>query len=477
MGQLLPCFKAYDVRGKVPSELNPEIAYNIGRAYADFIQPKTVCIGYDIRLSGPDLYRALAQGLNDAGVDVVHLGMVGTEMVYFATAKYGFDGGVMITASHNPPEYNGMKMVRAESRPISNDTGLLDIERRAFEKSWQRTGQGTIRDLDCYADFVDHLCQVVDPGTMKPLKILADPGNGAAGVALRSLAPRLPLRLDYLRDEPDGTFPNGVPNPILEESRALTEKTMRGEAKREEPAIAGTSHRPVASTDASHTGLQEIHAYDFGVAWDGDYDRCFFFDEHGNFIEGYYIVGLIAQALLLDNPGQTIIYDPRLTWNTLDIVERAGGRAVVCKSGHAFIKEKMRAENAVYGGEMSAHHYFRDHWFCDSGMIPFLLVAKLVSQSGRSLGDLVGEMISRYPCSGEINSTVEDVPRTLAKVEEFYQDGLIDKLDGLSVEYPDWRFNLRGSNTEPVIRLNVESRGDAELLRLKTQEVLGLVRG
>lgn len=476
MGQFLPCFKAYDVRGKVPSELNPDIAYAIGRAYADQIHPKTVCIGYDIRLSGPELFTALAKGLNDAGVNVVNLGMVGTEMVYFATANYGYDGGVMITASHNPSDYNGMKMVRAESRPLSNDTGLLEIERRAYEKKWERTGQGTITEKNVYADFVNHLITVVKPESMKPLKVLLDPGNGAAGVALRALMPHLPLQADYLREEPDGNFPNGVPNPILPESRAMTEAKMRGDTPLPDDEIGGTSHRAVGSTDASHQELQDQPAYDFGVAWDGDYDRCFLFDELGNFIEGYYIVGLIAHALLVDNPGQTIIYDPRLLWNTLDIVQRMGGRAVECKSGHAFIKEKMRAENAVYGGEMSAHHYFKSHWFCDSGMIPFLLVAKLVSQSGKSLGELVGDMIAKYPCSGEVNSEVKDVRATLSAVEAKYSDGKIEKVDGLSVEYPEWRFNLRGSNTEPVIRLNVESRGDAELVRLKTQELIGLIR-
>ena len=476
MGQFLPSFKAYDVRGKVPSELNPDIAYAIGRAYADHIKPKTVCIGYDIRLSGPSLYEAMARGLNDAGVDVVHLGMVGTEMVYFATANYGYDGGVMITASHNPADYNGMKMVRAESRPISNDTGLLEIERRAYEKNWERTGKGTIREQDVYADFVQHLLQVVPASSMKPLRVLLDPGNGAAGVALKALMPHVPLQADYLRDEPDGTFPNGVPNPILAESRAMTEDAMRVRVGSED-VIGGTSHRSVGSLDASHESLQDQPAYDFGVAWDGDYDRCFLFDENGDFIEGYYIVGLIAQSLLSEKKGETIIYDPRLIWNTLDIVDRLGGRGVVCKSGHAFIKEKMRAENAIYGGEMSAHHYFRDHWFCDSGMIPFLLVARLVSQSGRSLGDLVGEMIERYPCSGEVNSEVADVRATLTAVGLKYKDGKMDSLDGLSVEYPNWRFNLRGSNTEPVIRLNVESRGDAELVRLKTQELLQVIRG
>jgi phosphomannomutase len=448
MGRYLPCFKAYDVRGKVPAELNPTIAYAIGRAYARCVQPRTVCLGYDIRLSGPELAAALTKGLNAEGVSVVDLGLIGTEMVYFATAAYGYDGGIMITASHNPPEYNGMKMVRAESRPISSDSGLLDIEREAYERNWPENGEktGGFERRNVYADFVRHLLGFVDVERMAPLKVLADAGNGAAGVAMDALIPHLPLQVERMRFEPDGRFPNGVPNPILEESRAPAEARMReGD-------------------------------FDLGVAWDGDYDRCFFFDGEGNFIEGYYIVGLLAQAFLQQNPNQTIIYDPRLTWNTIDIVSRMGGRAVVCKSGHAFIKEKMRAEDAVCGGEMSAHHYFKGHWYCDSGMIPLLLIAQLVSVTGRPLADLVGEMIRNYPCSGEINSEVEDVPATLAKVEAAYSDGLIDRLDGLSVEYPDWRFNLRGSNTEPVIRLNVESRGDRALMEAKTAELLGLIR-
>lgn len=448
MGKFFPAFKAYDVRGIVPTELNPELAYAVGRAYADELLPKTVCIGYDIRLSGPELYDAFARGLNDAGVDVIHLGLVGTEMVYFATAFYGYDGGCMITASHNPPEYNGLKMVREESRPVSGDTGLADVERRAFEKNWEREGSGSRIDKDVYADFIQHLLVIVDPTTVKPLKVLADVGNGAAGVALEKLLPHYPLEVTKRLFEPDGTFPNGVPNPILEESRAATVEALK---------------------NSSH---------DFGVAWDGDYDRCFFFDEHGNFIEGYYIVGLLAQALLLVNSDQTIVYDPRLTWNTLDIVEKLGGTAVLCKSGHAFIKEKMRAVDATYGGEMSAHHYFKSHWYCDSGMIPFLLVAQLVSATGRTLGDLVSEMIANYPCSGEINSKVADVPAVIAKVESLYAEGgEIDRTDGLSISYPEWRFNLRGSNTEPVIRLNVETRGDAALMKSKTEELLAIIRG
>lgn len=450
MGQYLPCFKAYDVRGKVPSELNPEVAKAIGLAYAEHTGAKTVCVGYDIRLSGPELSAALTAGLKERGARVIDLGLVGTEMVYFATGHYGYDGGVMITASHNPPEYNGMKMVRAESRPISGDTGLTDIEKRAAEI----LGAGSLGSLaaqgerqDVYADYVKHLLNFVDIGSLSKLRVLADAGSGAAGVAMRKLAPHLPFEITERNFEPDGHFPNGVPNPILPEARAGAEALMRG------------------------------GGFDLAVAWDGDYDRCFFIDESGQFIEGYYIVGVLAEALLSVSPDHTIIYDPRLIWNTLDIVQRAGGHPVMCKSGHAFIKEKMRAENATYGGEMSAHHYFRDHWYCDSGMIPFLLIANLISGTGKTLGELTGAMMAAFPCSGEINSNVADVQGTLAKVEAAYSSGDIDRTDGLSVAFADWRFNLRGSNTEPVIRLNVETRGDAELMKARTAEVLALVRG
>lgn len=453
MGQFLPAFKAYDIRGIVPTEINEDLAYRVGRAIADTLpEAKTICIGYDIRLSGPALSKALARGLNEAGLDVVDLGMIGTEMVYFATAAYGYDGGVMITASHNPPEYNGMKCVRSESRPISSDTGLLEMEERAYEAKWVRSGTGTVSQKNAYADFIAHLLMIVRPDELKPLKVLLDAGNGAAGIALDQLLPHLPLQATRRLFEPDGNFPNGVPNPILESARAGTEAELkRG-------------------------------GFDFGVAWDGDYDRCFFFDEHGTFIEGYYIVGLLSQAIFAQDPHQTVIYDPRLMWNTLDIAEKAGGKAVMCKSGHAFIKEKMREVDAIYGGEMSAHHYFKQHWYCDSGMIPFLLVARLVSQTGRTLGDLVGEMIRNYPCSGEVNSKVSDVGATLAKIKGLVDADLaagiatLDTTDGLSVSYPDWRFNVRGSNTEPVLRLNVESREDAALMKAKTDWLIATIR-
>jgi phosphomannomutase len=338
-------------------------------------------------------------------------------------------------------------MVRQESRPVSSDTGLNQIEKRAYEQKWERTGSGSRLDQDVYDDFVKHLLNIVPPSSLKPLKVLCDVGNGAAGVALEKLLPHLPFETTNRLFEPDGHFPNGVPNPILEESRA--------------GAIA----------------LMKESNYDFGVAWDGDYDRCFFFDEKANFIEGYYIVGLIAQSMLRVTPGLGIVYDPRLTWNTLDIVKELKGRAILCKSGHAFIKEKMRSEDAEYGGEMSAHHYFKSHWYCDSGMIPFLLVARLISETGLSLGELVGQMVKNYPCSGEVNSEVHDVKSVLATVEAKYAEGgEITRIDGLSIEYPTWRFNLRGSNTEPVIRLNVETKGDHDLMVAMTQELLSIIR-
>jgi phosphomannomutase len=469
MGRHFAAFKAYDVRGIVPSEINADLAYAIGRAYADHTGAKQACVGYDIRLSGPELCEALCKGLNDAGVDAIRLGLVGTEMVYFATGFYGFDGGVMITASHNPPEYNGMKFVREESRPISGDTGLFDIESRAFEKKWDRTGAGKTIDKGVYGDFVKHLLSFVDVGKSRPLHVLLDAGNGAAGVALEPLLPHLSLRAEKMNFLPDGRFPNGVPNPILPEARKQIEARLR-EGVRE---LVSTSKTGISNPKSK---IEKPKSFDFGVAWDGDYDRCFFFDGAGNFIEGYYIVGLLAHAFLNERPGETIVYDPRLYWNTLEIVERFGGKAVVCKSGHAFIKEKMREVNAIYGGEMSAHHYFRENWYCDSGMIPFLLVSELVSKTGRSLGDLVGEMIEKFPCSGEINFTVADVQAVLSKVEQKYKTGLISHIDGVSVEFPDWRFNLRGSNTEPVIRLNVETRGNRKLLEEKTQELIALIR-
>ncbi len=446
MTERLACFKAYDIRGIVPSELNAEIAERIGRAIADETGAKTAVIGHDIRTSSRGIVDGLTNGFTMAGVDVTDIGLCGTEMVYFATANDAFDAGVMVTASHNPPEYNGMKIVREQSKPISGDSGLWEIERRTRERDFSRTGSGSVNRRDVYSEFVQHLLNIVPAQSLRPMRVLCDAGNGCAGVALRSLEPHLPLEIVEMRFEPDGTFPTGVPNPILESSRKPTVERMKAEK------------------------------FDFGVAWDGDYDRCFFFDENGSFIEGYYIVGLLARDMLMHHPGETIIHDPRLIWNTIDIVTSLGGRPVCCKTGHAFIKERMRKENAIYGGEMSAHHYFRSHWFCDSGMIPFLQVARLLSRSNQTLGQMVGEMERKYPCSGEQNSKVDDVDAVMKRIRETFADGKLDETDGLSIEFDEWRFNVRASNTEPVVRLNVESRGNAELVREKTEQLLKMIR-
>ncbi len=443
----LSCFKAYDVRGRIPDQLNEDVAYRIGRAYAEVIKPKKVAVGHDIRLSSEAIKAALTRGLTEQGVDVYDIGMCGTEEIYFATDHADMDGGIAVTASHNPKDYNGMKFVREGSRPISGDTGLFDIKALAEANDFAPAAQpGTVQSMDTAQAYIDHLLSYVDVDALKPLKIVVNAGNGGAGHVIDKLESRLPFTFIKVHHEPDGNFPNGVPNPLLEENRAPTADAVRE------------------------------HNADLGIAWDGDFDRCFFFDETGEFVEGYYVVGLLAAAFLSKGPGR-IVHDPRLTWNTVDIVENAGGEAVQSKTGHAFIKERMRAENAVYGGEMSAHHYFRDFAYCDSGMIPWLLVTGLISASGKPLSALVAERMAAFPCSGEINRSVEDAAAVLASAAERYADGDTDRTDGLSVAYPDWRFNLRLSNTEPVVRLNVESRGDAALMQQRTQELLELIDG
>ena len=445
----LACFKAYDIRGRVPDELNDELAFRIGQAYAAHLSPKKVVIGHDIRLSSPALSKSLADGFLASGVDVIDLGLCGTEEIYFAAFHLEVDGGIIVTASHNPADYNGMKLVSRGARPISGDTGLHDIEqlviRNRFEKA---AAKGQYTTLDNQAAYIKHLLGYIDAATLRPLKIVANAGNGCAGQVIDRLEQSLPFTFIKIQFEPDGTFPNGVPNPLLPENRDHTAKAVRD------------------------------HQADFGIAWDGDFDRCFLFDETGGFIEGYYMVGLLAQALLAKNPGAKIIHDPRLVWNTREIVRRAGGEPVLCKTGHAFIKERMRQENALYGGEMSAHHYFRDFAYCDSGMIPWLLVAEILSTSGQTLSQLVRERQAAYPVSGEINSRVQDPDAAIRNVEDVYQNtpGARDYTDGLSFEAADFRFNIRKSNTEPVLRLNVESRGNAGLMRKKTDELLTLIR-
>jgi phosphomannomutase len=442
------CFKAYDVRGRIPDQLNEDIAYRIGRAYAAFLRPVRVVVGYDIRLSSQSICAALSRGLMDSGVDVYNIGLCGTEEIYFATSHLKMYGGIAVTASHNPKDYNGMKFVREESKPISADTGLTDIkgiaEKNVFPKP---TRQGVETRVDTKQEYVKHLLSYVDVKALKPLKVVCNAGNGGAGRIIDLLEPHLPFKFIKLYHEPDGNFPNGVPNPLLEENREPTIKALLKEKA------------------------------DVAIAWDGDFDRCFFFDEKGGFIEGYYIVGLLAEAFLKKHPGSKIVHDPRLLWNTEAVVKEFGGVAVQCKSGHAFIKEKMRNEDAIYGGEMSAHHYFRDFSYADSGMIPWLLVLELMVESGKPLSQLVEEAIARFPASGEINRTVSDAKKVIDRVLEHYKPKAlaIDYTDGVSISFDDWRFNLRMSNTEPVIRLNVETRGDIDLMRRKTAEVLALM--
>lgn len=444
----LESFKAYDIRGKVPSELNTELAYKIGRAFAKLVSAKKIVIGHDVRKSSEELSEALSNGLTDSGVDVIDIGLCGTEMIYFATPFLDTDGGIMVTASHNPPEYNGMKFVKRDSVPVGYSSGLNEVERMILTNSFDPVSdkKGNVNQKDVMDDFIKNLRKFFDPSKIKSFKVVANAGNGCAGLAIDKLEPLLPVKLIKIFNEPDSEFPNGVPNPLLPENRQSTiDAVLKNKA-------------------------------DLGVAWDGDYDRCFFFDEKGSFIEGYYIVGLLAKSILLKNPGEKIVHDPRLVWNTLEVVKKYGGVAVQSKSGHAFIKEKMREVNAIYGGEMSAHHYFRDNAYSDSGMIPFLLILQLMSEENKKLSELVEEMINAYPCSGEINSTIENPAAKLAQIEKLYADGRIDKTDGLSVEYPDWRFNLRMSNTEPIIRLNVESRGNYKLMEEKTKELLEIIR-
>jgi phosphomannomutase len=445
----ITCFKAYDLRGRIPSELNDDVAYRVARGYARFLHPKRIVVGRDIRLSSLSLTDAVCRGLTDSGVDVYDIGVCGTEGVYFATFDGGYDGGIMITASHNPPDYNGMKFVREQSKPISGDNGLAEIrafaERGEFETPPRAGARHRLDTTDAY---IKHLLSYVDLQKLKPLKIVVNAGNGGAGLIIDQLEPHLPFKFVKIHHRPDGHFPHGVPNPMIEENR--------------KPTVAAIVE----------------HSADFGIAWDGDFDRCFLFDERGGFIEGYYIVGLLASILLRGQPGGKVVHDPRLTWITFEIVESSGGAAVLSKSGHAFIKQRMREVDGVYGGEMSAHHYFRRFAYCDSGMIPWLVVAQILSESGRSLSSLVGERIGRFPVSGELNYRIPDAKAAISVFEQRYaaQAVGVDRTDGLSFEFPEWRFNLRTSNTEPLIRLNVEARGSVQLMHAKTAELLDLLK-
>ena len=453
----LTCFKAYDIRGRLPEELNPDIAFAIGRAFAGYLQPTTVVVGGDIRLSTSDLKEALSDGLRSTGCDVLDLGLCGTEEIYFATQHLGVDGGIMVTASHNPIDYNGMKLVRKESQPISGDTGLRAIQALAetcflsedFAEQRKQPLQGSYRKVSTVSAYIDHILDYVKAQQLRPMKLVVNAGNGAAGPVIDAIEEQferlgVPVQFIKIQHAPDGSFPNGIPNPLLPECRADTAQAV------------------------------VTHQADMGIAWDGDFDRCFLFDEKGQFIEGYYIVGLLGEAFLSDECGAKIVHDPRLTWNTIEQVTSAGGVPVLCKTGHSFIKERMRRENAVYGGELSGHHYFRDFAYCDSGMIPWLLIAELMSRKALPLSELVAERIAMFPSSGEINSRLEDPQGAVERVLAAYRKKAvaIDYTDGISVDMGQWRFNLRTSNTEPVLRLNVESRGDPVCMKDKTDELL-----
>lgn len=445
MSDSLPCFKAYDVRGRVPDEINEDVAHRIGRAYAEVIDPGSVVVGHDIRLTSESIKGALIDGLRDSGVNVVDIGLCGTEEIYFATAHLGVGGGIVVTASHNPKDYNGMKFVREGSKPISGDSGLAEIRHLTEQRRGRdSSSKGRYEATSTLAPYIQHLLSYVDIAKLSPLSVVCNAGNGGAGRVIDALEPALPFTFSKVHHDANGHFPNGVPNPLLEENREATASVVRSENA------------------------------DLGIAWDGDFDRCFFFTASGEFVEGYYIVGLLAEAFLAQQGPQRVVHDPRLTWNTQAIVTAAGGDAVASKTGHAFIKERMREVDAIYGGEMSAHHYFRDFAYCDSGMIPWLLVAGLMSEKQQSLTDLVAAREAAFPCSGEINRRVEDPGALLAAVKAHYGPSAlrVEHLDGLSVENSDWRFNLRMSNTEPVVRLNVESRGNRSLMEARTEELL-----
>lgn len=455
MSDALQCFTAYDVRGRIPDELDTDIARRIGVAFCHQIKADKLVVGRDMRLSSPEISEAVIAALTESGVDVIDIGLCGTEEMYFAVfdgQNNGIGGGIMITASHNPADYNGMKFVGKGARPMSGDSGLCEVAEKAASVDWfskitsKVQGRGVCLEVPDKSRYISHLLSSVHVSSFKPLKLVVNAGNGCAGPVIDVLEKSLPFTFVKLNHQPDGTFPNGVPNPLLPEKRTVTAEAVRH------------------------------HGADLGIAWDGDFDRCFFYDETGRFIEGYYIVGLLSAAMLALHPGATILHDPRLIWNTREMVRQAGGRPVMTKTGHAFIKEAMRRENGVYGGEMSAHHYFRDFGFCDSGMLPWLLVCQLISEQGLKLSEMVNEMMTSYPVSGEINSTVADPDAVLGRIEQVYSDGERDYTDGLSVSYPQYRFNLRKSNTEPVLRLNVETRGDKQLLKKKTSELLALIQ-
>ena len=454
-GKNLTCFKAYDIRGKLNEELDENIAYRVGRTTAQSLNSKTVVVGFDARATSTGLAGAVAKGICDAGADVLNIGLAGTEEMYAAVTEFEACAGVEVTASHNPIDYNGMKIVGRGSKPLSYDE-FERIKGLAMENNFsQPQKMGFVLDKKevARAAYVDKVLGFVDCAILKPLKIIINSGNGAAGPTVDAINKELKEKgvktnFVFVHHDPDPTFPNGIPNPLLEENRSSTVNAVIAESA------------------------------DFGVAFDGDFDRCFFFDQSGNFIPGEYVVGLLAEIFLNKEKGATIIHDPRVIWNTIDVVGKSDGTAVASKTGHAFVKAAMRTKDAVYGGEMSAHHYFRDFAYCDSGIIPWLLVWEHLSMSNLSISDLISERRNRFPSSGEMNFTVRHASTCIERVQKHFisKADSIDELDGLSVSFVNWRFNLRKSNTEPLVRLNVETRGDHDLLKEKTEELKKLIK-
>jgi len=457
-------FKAYDIRGQLGSQITESTAYWVGRGYACWYRrnvgdAKRVVVGSDARITSPSLKAALAQGLRDEGVDVYDIGLCGTEEIYHAAAfvepEAGeqFDGGIMVTASHNPIDYNGLKLVREGARPISNADGLEEIKQQILDQNFDeisKDNRGAFYRTSFSQQYIDHLANYIDCDKLRPLRVVVNAGNGAVGPAIDEIENRLPIEMIKINHEPNGSFPNGIPNPMLLEQQEVTASAVRE------------------------------HNADLGIAWDGDFDRCFFFDENGDFIDGYYIVGVLAEAFLRkdkDANSASIVHDPRLIWNTQAICKDFGATAIQSVCGHSFIKKEMRDKDAVYGGEMSAHHYFRDFAYCDSGMIPWLLIVELVSDRNEPLSKVVGERVAAYACSGEINSKVSDADAAISAVESKYTElaNSIDKIDGVSMDFGSWRFNLRKSNTEPLVRLNVESTSGMDEVKEQTDLLLAII--
>jgi len=453
----LSCFKAYDIRGEIGVNIDENIAYRIGRAVAQHLRAKSVVIGFDARETSPAFATATSQGVRDAGADVLNIGMAGTEEMYWAVTEFGACAGIEVTASHNPINYNGMKIVKSHSRPLDDAGDFQVIKALARSQEWANVGEvgkEFDRSKEARKAYVDRILSFVDVKVLRPLKIVMNSGNGAAGPTFDAIADRLrtlgaPLEFVRVHHTPDATFPNGIPNPLLPTNHSATADVVMAQAA------------------------------DFGVAFDGDFDRCFFFDETGQFVPGEYVVGLLASIFMEKEVGAKIVHDPRVIWNTRAIVAQKGGVAVQSKTGHAFIKQTMRSNEAAYGGEMSAHHYFRDFAYCDSGMIPWVLVTELVSRSGRSLGNCVKDRFAAFPSSGEINFKVTDADKAIENVLSAYRAKAIsiDQIDGVSLAFENWRFNLRRSNTEPLVRLNLESKGRADMLEAQVSAIAELLDG